>query len=80
MAWTRSHIAARGGDPRRIALLGHSAGADIVSNVTANPTWLRERRLPLRAIRCTGPFDTAGFDKTRVPADGPEQTQWRAAQ
>jgi acetyl esterase/lipase len=79
VAWIRAHIAARGGNPHRIALLGHSAGADIVANVTTNPAWLAERGLGLRAVRCAGPLDTAGFDKTRVPATSPEQVQWREA-
>ena len=79
VAWVRAHISAYGGNPHRIALLGHSAGADIVSNVTVNPTWLRERRLPLRSIRCAGPLDTEGFDKTRVPDSDPTSLQWRLA-
>ena len=33
LAWTVDHIDRYGGDPDRIAVLGHSAGADIVSNV-----------------------------------------------
>lgn len=40
VGWVRSHIADYGGDPQRIALLGHSAGADIVSNVLLNPAYL----------------------------------------
>ncbi|HYP49130.1 MAG TPA: alpha/beta hydrolase [Thermoleophilaceae bacterium] len=79
VAWTRAHISRSGGDPRRIALLGHSAGADIVSNVTTNPRWLRERRLSLRAVRCAGPLDTAGFDKTRAAHSAAQSEQWRAA-
>lgn len=79
VAWTRSHISAFGGNPHRLALLGHSAGADIVSNVADNPVWLGERGLALSAVRCAGPFDTAGFDKTRLPAGDPEQAQWREA-
>jgi arylformamidase len=79
IAWTRAHISGVGGNPHRIAVLGHSSGADIVSNVTTNPRWLGERGLPLRAVRCAGPLDTAGFDKTRVPAGDPEAVQWRQA-
>jgi acetyl esterase/lipase len=77
VAWTRRHIRRWGGDPRRIVLLGHSAGADIVSNVTTDPRWLRERRLPLGAVRCAGPLDTAGFDKVR--ATDREKQQWISA-
>lgn len=77
VAWTNAHVARFHGDPHRVALLGHSAGADIVSNVTTNPRWLRERRLPLGAVRCAGDLDTAGYDKTR--ATGAEATQWKLA-
>jgi len=77
VAWVRARIARLGGDPARIALLGHSAGADIVSNVTVDPRWLRERRLSLRAVRCAGPLDTEGFDKTRASAR--TRAQWTAA-
>ena len=76
VAWVRAHIARHRGDPRRIALLGHSAGADIVSNVTVNPVWLAERRLSLRALRCAAPLDTEGFDKTRVRDDDRTALQW----
>ena len=75
VAWARAHVAARGGDPRLIALLGHSAGADIVSNLAVNPTWLGERGLGLSALQCAGPLDTEGFDKVRA-SEGGEKLQW----
>jgi acetyl esterase/lipase len=77
IAWLRRHIAARRGDPSRIALLGHSAGADIVSNVAVNPRYLAAHGQPLTALRCFAPLDTAGFDKARASAQ--EQRQWRIA-
>jgi acetyl esterase/lipase len=79
IAWTRAHASAFGGNPHRLAVLGHSAGADIVSNVITNPWWLGERGLPLRAVRCAGPLDTAGFDKTRSSDDSSESAMWRVA-
>ena len=79
VAWVRAHISSRGGDPHRIALLGHSAGADIVANVTTNPAWLGERGLGRRAVRCAGPLDTAGFDKTRAPVGSDQHAQWQTA-
>jgi acetyl esterase/lipase len=75
VAWTRAKIASRGGDPRRIALFGHSAGADIVSNVAVNPAWLGERGLGLDDLRCAGPLDTEGFDKVASSDDG-EDLHW----
>ena len=77
VSWVNREIGRRGGDRRRVALLGHSAGADIVSNVAADPRWLKERKLSLKAVRCAGPLDTEGFDKQ---AAGPRaQGQWQRA-
>jgi arylformamidase len=76
-AWVRRHIAAWGGDGRRIALLGHSAGADIVSNVVTNPLYLRRWHLTPRAVRCDGPLDTDGFDKPAAPLSS--RAQWTEA-
>jgi acetyl esterase/lipase len=73
--WVHTNIASYGGDKARVALLGHSAGADIVSNVADNPTYLRAYGLGLDAVRCAGPFDTEGFDKVAASADE-EQFQW----
>jgi acetyl esterase/lipase len=77
VAWVRKHVRKRGGDPKRIALLGHSAGADIVSNVAVNPAYLKRRGQSLRALRCFAPLDTAGFDKPR--ASPREKVQWQVA-
>ncbi len=77
VTWLRHHLRRHGGNPRRIALLGHSAGADIVSNVAVNPTYLAKHGQKLTALRCFAPLDTAGFDKPRASAR--EQVQWRVA-
>ena len=74
VAWVRKHIPTYGGDLKRIALLGHSAGADIVSNVAVNPIYLKEYGLEFSAITCAAPLDTAGFDKAK--AGDTEQEQW----
>jgi acetyl esterase/lipase len=67
LAWIDDNIERYGGDTERIALLGHSAGADIVANVVA--TGLDEGR-----VDCLAPLDTAGFDKPR--ASSVERRQW----
>ena len=81
VAWVNHNIASYGGDPGRIALLGHSAGADIVSNVVTNPTYLQAVGLDLTAISCAGPLDTEGFDKVSAGANDPdgELAQWSNA-
>lgn len=40
VAWTIEHIAAYGGDPRRVYLQGHSAGAQLAALVALDPRWL----------------------------------------
>lgn len=78
VGWVHDHIAEHGGDPARIALLGHSAGADIVSNVATVPAYLEAVGLGLQDLRCAGPLDTAGFDKTASVRDA-EDRMWEAA-
>jgi arylformamidase len=77
VAWVRSNVKKYGGRGDRIALLGHSAGADIVSNIATDPQWLGRHKLKLSALRCQAPLDTEGFDKTR--ADPGEQKNWVVA-
>ncbi len=81
IAWVHAHVAAFGGDAGRIAVLGHSAGADIVANVLVDPTYLRADGLELDTIACGGPLDTEGFDKVRAGAADPggEREQWKVA-
>jgi acetyl esterase/lipase len=78
IAWVRRSIAAYGGDPARLALLGHSAGADIVANVADQPRYLAARGLAPSDLACIGPLDTEGFDKVASVGDG-ESAQWRSA-
>jgi arylformamidase len=81
IGWVHDNIAAHGGDPSRIAVLGHSAGADIVSNVMVDPTYLGEVGMQLSDIACAAPLDTEGFDKPTAGANDPdgEKAQWKNA-
>jgi acetyl esterase/lipase len=51
--WTRDHVAEHGGDPRRIFLMGHSAGAHIAALLTLDRHYLADAGLPPDAIRGT---------------------------
>ncbi len=62
VAWTRAHIASYGGDPGRIFLMGHSAGAYNVAMLTLDKQWLGAVGLdPDRDITAmaglAGPYD-----------------------
>ena len=78
IGWVHRSIGAYGGDPNRLALLGHSAGADIVANVAGQPTYLAAEGLSSADLDCVGPLDTEGFDKVTSVGDG-ESVQWEAA-
>jgi acetyl esterase/lipase len=59
--WTHDHAARFGGDPGRLFLMGHSAGAHIVALLTLDPEYLARVGLDRSAIRGTaglsGPYD-----------------------
>lgn len=62
VAWTKSHIAAYGGDPDRVFLIGHSAGAQIAAMLTLDKAFLGRVGLdPDRDIAgmigLAGPYD-----------------------
>ena len=49
--WTVDNIATYGGDPARIVLLGHSAGAHLVSLVATNERFCQELAIPSGTIK-----------------------------
>jgi len=68
--WTRDHIEAAGGDPNRIAVAGHSAGAYTVAMLTLDPRWLRaegvDPRIIQAAVGLCGPYDFYPFTARRA--------------
>ncbi len=67
VAWTDAHIANYGGDPDRIALAGHSAGAYNAVMLALDPQWMRAAGSDASVIRgvaaLAGPYDFAPFEK-----------------
>jgi acetyl esterase/lipase len=65
LAWTVANIAQYRGDPARIAVSGHSAGAYIAAMLALEPRWLAAHTLPPTSIKAlaalAGPFDFAPF-------------------
>ena len=64
--WTQDHAAEFGGDPQRILLAGHSAGAYIALQLAMNQAFLQSAGVDLQRIRgvagLAGPYDFLPFD------------------
>lgn len=82
VAWARTHASEFGGDPDRLFVAGHSAGAQIAALIGSDPRYLRVHGLKPSAlagvIGLSGPYD---FDITGdlIPIFGPT-AQWPQAQ
>lgn len=64
--WTVENIAEHGGDPSRIYVMGHSAGAYNAVMVALDPQWLAAEGLPADTIKgaigLAGPYDFLPLD------------------
>jgi acetyl esterase/lipase len=82
VAWAHTHAKAHGGDPARLFVAGHSAGAQIAALLGSDTRYLSAQGLQARrlagVIGLSGPYD---FDITGnlVPIFGPP-AQWPDAQ
>lgn len=86
--WIYEHIASYGGDPENIVLMGHSAGAHIVSLLGTSEKFLPQRGIALNQIKGIISNDTEGYDVVgmgnegvkiyrRIFGDNPQQ--WKEA-
>ncbi len=64
IAWVKANIAEYGGDPRRVFLMGHSAGAHLVSLVVTDRQFLATHGIRPDQIAGVIPLDTATYDLT----------------
>lgn len=61
--WVRANIAAYGGDPDRLVLAGHSAGAYNAAMLSLDERWLGEDRRAVRGLAgLAGPYDFLPLD------------------
>lgn len=67
--WVHDRIAGFGGDPNRIALSGHSAGAYNAAMLALDPHYLAEAGLPPHTVKAaallSGPYDFYPFTEQR---------------
>jgi arylformamidase len=65
LAWIFDHIANYGGDPKRIFLIGHSAGAHLAALVTADEDYLNKLGKSPAMLSGVILLDSAGYDIPR---------------
>lgn len=81
VAWARAHAAEHGGDPERLYIAGHSAGAQIAALVGVDARYLAPHGMKPRdlagVIGLSGPYDfeIAGYEDVFGP-----EAQWPQAQ
>lgn len=79
IAALRNQASNLGIDPARIVLMGHSAGAHLVSLVGTDPRYLQQAGLTPSALRGVVAIDGAAYDVPRQMREGPPlmQTTYR---
>ena len=61
--WVRANIAAHGGDPDRLVLAGHSAGAYNAAMLSLDPRWLGSDRAAVKGLAgLAGPYNFLPLD------------------
>ncbi len=65
LGWVHKHIAEHGGDPKRIFVMGHSAGAQLAALVCIDDRYLKAEGVPFNVLKGCVPVDGDTYD---VPA------------
>ncbi len=84
IGWLDRHVSGFGGDPGRMVLLGHSAGAQLVSLAGSDPSYYRAYGVSpaqiLGVIPLDGIFDITLYADPSIPINTPDRTDmyWNA--
>ena len=65
LGWVHKHIAERGGDPNRIMVMGHSAGAQLAAIICIDDRYLKAEGVSFKVLKGCVPVDGDTYD---VPA------------
>jgi acetyl esterase/lipase len=60
--WVRTHVARYGGDPNRLFLMGHSAGAQLAALLCTDFQYLEAEKVPRKSIHGCVPVDGDTYD------------------
>ena len=76
--WVHEHIAEHGGDPKRLLVMGHSAGAQLAALISIDDRYLKAEGLSLDIIKACVPVDGDTFDVPAIIETA--ETRWRVHQ
>ena len=73
--WVHDHIAEHGGDPNRLLVGGHSAGAQLAALISIDDRYLKNEGLSLAIIKGAIPVDGDTYDVPAIIETA--ETRWR---
>jgi acetyl esterase/lipase len=74
--WTHDHVAEYGGDPKRLFVMGHSAGAQLAALVCTDDSYLEAEKLSLSIVKGCVPVDGDTYDVPAIIATA--EARWKA--
>jgi acetyl esterase/lipase len=84
LAWTRAHATRFGGDPNRLFIMGHSAGAQIATLLALDPRYLREVGMNPKSVTgvigLSGPYDFLPLTSPTLQAIFGTEAEWPRSQ
>lgn len=76
LRWVHEHIREYGGDPKRIYVMGHSAGAQLAALVCIDDRYLKAEKVPMDVLKGCVPVDGDTYDVPAIIATA--EARWKA--
>jgi acetyl esterase/lipase len=73
--WVHDHVGEYGGDPKRLLVMGHSAGAQLAALICTDDRYLKAEGLSLGVVKGCVPVDGDTFDVPAIIETA--ETRWR---